>query len=151
MQKFFTSFATKTAKIMGTSWAFLSAALVIAVWAVTGPLFHYSDTWQLVINTGTTIVTFLMVFLIQNTQNRDGKAMQLKLDELISAVKEAHNDMIDIESLTDEQLEEIAKKYKKVGLKDDDDKTKEVASRTAEQVAKETVEDVTEKEIQKVA
>src|SRR6266852_2003370 len=111
MREFFTAFARKTALTVGAYWAFLSALLLVAAWAITGPLFHYSDTWQLVINTATTIITFLMVFLIQNTQNRDGKAMQLKLNELISAVKEAHNDMIDIESLSDAQLEQIAQRY----------------------------------------
>src|ERR1700754_4271706 len=105
MGKFFTAVASKTAHLVGTYWAFLLAVLVVVVWATTGPLFHYSDTWQLVINTGTTIVTFLMVFLIQNTQNRDAKAMHLKLDELIAAMKAAHNEMIDIEDLNDKQLE----------------------------------------------
>ncbi|HXG95180.1 MAG TPA: low affinity iron permease family protein [Blastocatellia bacterium] len=112
MRKFFTTFAAKTAQAVGSYWAFLLAVAVVIVWALTGPMFNYSDTWQLVINTGTTIVTFLMVFLIQNTQNRDAKAMHLKLDELISAVKAAHNEMIDIEHLSDEQLEEIAEVYK---------------------------------------
>jgi low affinity Fe/Cu permease len=113
MRALFTAFATKTAKAMGSIWAFLLAFLIIVVWGITGPLFHYSDTWQLVINTGTTIITFLMVFLIQNTQNRDAKAMHLKLDELILSMKTAHNEMLDIEELTDEQLEKIAATYKK--------------------------------------
>jgi low affinity Fe/Cu permease len=113
MRKMFTAFATKTAKATGSIWSFLLALLIIIVWGVTGPLFHYSDTWQLVINTGTTIITFLMVFLIQNTQNRDAKAMQLKLDELILSMKGARNEMLDIEELTDEQLEAIAEVYRK--------------------------------------
>jgi low affinity Fe/Cu permease len=112
MRAMFTAFATKIAKATGSIWAFLLALLVIVVWGVTGPLFHFSDTWQLVINTGTTIITFLMVFLIQNTQNRDGRAMQLKLDELIFSIKSASNEMLDIEELTDEQLETIAETYK---------------------------------------
>jgi low affinity Fe/Cu permease len=87
--------------------------MLVVGWAVTGPVFHYSDTWQLVINTTTTIITFLMVFLIQNTQNRDGRAVQLKLDELIAAVKDADNDMIDIESLSEVQLERIARRYER--------------------------------------
>ena len=111
MREFFAAFAKQTAQVVGAYWAFLAALALVAGWAVTGPLFHYSDTWQLVINTATTIITFLMVFLIQNTQNRDARAMQLKLNELIAAVKEAHNDMIDIESLSDAQLERIARRF----------------------------------------
>src|SRR3954471_4670587 len=85
----FQTFATTASSIVGSRWSFLAAAIIIAVWAVTGPLFHYSDTWQLVINTGTTIVTFLMVFLIQNTQNRDARAIHLKLDEIIRSTHAA--------------------------------------------------------------
>jgi low affinity Fe/Cu permease len=91
----------------GTASAFLGATTIIFVWALTGPLFHFSDTWQLVINTSTTIVTFLMVFLIQNTQNRDGKALHLKLDELIRAVDGARNNLIDLDRLSDAELEEL--------------------------------------------
>src|SRR5436309_13843786 len=109
----FRKFAQSTAQAVGSSWAFMLSLIVIIAWAVTGPMFHYSDTWQLVINTSTTIITFLMVFLIQNTQNRDAKAIHLKLDELIKGVKAAHNEMINIEDLTDEQLEEIAAFYRK--------------------------------------
>lgn len=111
---FFTSFARKVAAGTGTPVAFLTALLIITIWAVTGPIFHFSDTWQLVINTGTTIVTFLMVFLIQNTQNRDAKATQLKLDELIVAIKEARNQMLDIESLSDEELAQLELPYHKL-------------------------------------
>ena len=99
--------ASVAAKAVGSPWAFILAVSTVILWAVSGPIFGYSDTWQLVINTSTTIVTFLMVFLIQNTQNRDGKAMQLKLDEVIRALEKAHNQMIDLESLTDEELEEL--------------------------------------------
>jgi low affinity Fe/Cu permease len=88
-----------------------AAIAVVAVWLATGPLFHYSDTWQLAINTGTTIVTFLMVFLIQNTQNRDSLALQIKLDELIRAVEGAHNAMLDLESLTEEELTAMRQRY----------------------------------------
>jgi low affinity Fe/Cu permease len=87
------------------------ALAVIVIWAITGPLFHFSDTWQLVINTGTTIVTFLMVFLIQNTQNRDGAAMQIKLDELIRALKGAHNELVDLEDMTERELEQVKARY----------------------------------------
>ncbi|MFL6784498.1 MAG: low affinity iron permease family protein [Sphingomicrobium sp.] len=110
MRKFFTSFATKTSTGAGHPFAFMLAVSVILVWAATGPLFHYSDTWQLVINTGTTIVTFVMVFLIQNAQNRDASAIQCKLDELIRAVGHARNQFIGIEHLTDLQLREIREK-----------------------------------------
>lgn len=103
----FSAFAQKTAAWTGHPMAFLLALLVIIVWIVTGPLFKYSDTWQLVINTGTTIITFLMVFLIQNTQNRDMLTMQLKLSELVLALKGAENKFASIEDLSDEELEEL--------------------------------------------
>jgi low affinity Fe/Cu permease len=105
--KVFTRIATLIAAAAGQPLAFLLALGVVAVWAVTGPMFGYSDTWQLVINTGTTIITFLMVFLIQNSQNRDGAAMQAKLDEILRAIKEARSEFIGIEHLTDEQIEQI--------------------------------------------
>jgi low affinity Fe/Cu permease len=103
----FSHFAQKTALWSGHPLAFLLAVVVIVVWIVTGPIFHYSDTWQLVINTGTTVVTFLMVFLIQNTQNRDMLAVQLKLSELVLAMKGAENSYAAIEDLTDEELQEL--------------------------------------------
>lgn len=109
----FTRFAKFTSSATGRPSAFIAAAFIVFIWAVTGPIFKYSDTWQLVINTGTTIVTFLMVFLIQNSQNRDSLAIQLKLDELIKAVNEARNEMIDVEDLDEQELvekrEEMAK------------------------------------------
>jgi low affinity Fe/Cu permease len=107
----FARFSKVIAYATGRPWAFAFAALVILLWVVSGPFFHYSDTWQLVINTSTTIITFLMVFLIQNTQNRDSQAMHLKMDELIRAVKGAHTAMIDIEELTDHELLLIKKRY----------------------------------------
>jgi low affinity Fe/Cu permease len=110
----FGRFSAQVSGWMGSKWAFALAGLVIVVWAVTGPVFHYSDTWQLVINTGTTIVTFLMVFLIQNTQNRDARAINLKLNELIHAIDAARNQMIDIESLSDVELSEIQAKFVKI-------------------------------------
>ena len=100
-----------TVDATGSAWAFLAAVLVILAWAVTGPIFHFTDTWQLVINTGTTIVTFLMVFLIQNTQNRDTEAIQVKLDELIRATKGAHNALLDLEELEEEKLESFRRRY----------------------------------------
>jgi low affinity Fe/Cu permease len=107
MDRIFTRVATLIATAAGQPLAFLLAVGTVIVWAVTGPLFHYSDTWQLVINTGTTIVTFLMVFLIQNSQNRDGAAMQAKLDEILRAAREARSEFIGIEHLTDVQIEQI--------------------------------------------
>ena len=105
MRKFFNWFATKTSTAAGQPYTFVIAVAIILIWGVTGPMFHYSDTWQLIINTGTTIVTFLMVFLIQNSQNRDGAAMQAKLDELLRAVDKAREQFIGIEHLTDQQIE----------------------------------------------
>jgi low affinity Fe/Cu permease len=114
LNEFFRKFAAKAADAVGSSWAFLLATVIIVVWALTGPLFHYSDTWQLVINTGTTIITFLMVFLIQNTQNRDAKGIHVKLDELIKATSGARNDVIDLDVLSDEQLKHLEEEYKKL-------------------------------------
>lgn len=113
-EKGFHVFATKAAYLVGTKWAFLAALLVIVVWLISGPYFHYSDTWQLIINTGTTIVTFLVVFLIQNTQNRDPRAIHLKLDEIIKSIDKAQNEMIDIEHLSDAELQKLADKYQKL-------------------------------------
>jgi low affinity Fe/Cu permease len=113
----FGRFAAQASMWLGSKWAFAAAGMVIIVWALTGPIFHYSDTWQLVINTGTTIVTFLMVFLIQNTQNRDALAINLKLNELIRAIDAARDQMINIESLSDLELSKIQANY--VKLKDD--------------------------------
>ena len=110
----FTRFAKWTARAAGRPVAFAAAAGVIFVWAVTGPLFKFSDTWQLVINTGTTIVTFLMVFLIQNTQNRDTEALQVKLDELIRVTKGAHLALLDLEELDDRQLDRVRDLYEKL-------------------------------------
>src|SRR4051794_8621005 len=107
MYKFFSAVASKTAIWMGQPGAFIGATLACIVWAVSGPIFHYSDTWQLVINTATTVVTFLMVFLIQNSQNRDGAAIQAKLDELLRAVDKARGAFIGIEHLTDKEIEQI--------------------------------------------
>jgi low affinity Fe/Cu permease len=110
----FGRFAASASGWLGSKWAFAAAGAVIVVWAALGPIFHYSDTWQLVINTGTTIVTFLMVFLIQNTQNRDARAINLKLNELIHAIDNARNQMIDIEKLTDLELDELQIRYEKI-------------------------------------
>lgn len=107
----FTKFAKATARVTGKPVTFISAVIIILIWASSGPFFHFSDTWQLVINTGTTIITFLMVFLIQNTQNRDTEALQLKLDALICASKEAGNQLLNLEELDDEELDRIREEY----------------------------------------
>jgi low affinity Fe/Cu permease len=113
----FRIFARRSSTVLGSAWAFASAILIIVVWGLTGPTFHYSDTWQLIINTGTTIVTFLMVFLIQNTQNRDAKAVHLKLDEMIRALKGARNELVDLEKLSDEHLSSLEKQFERVRKK----------------------------------
>ena len=107
MRKLFNKIATYIATAAGQPFTFIAAVLIIIIWGVSGPMFHFSDTWQLVVNTGTTIITFLMVFLIQNSQNRDGAAMQAKLDELLRAVEKAREKFIGIEHLTDQQIELI--------------------------------------------
>jgi low affinity Fe/Cu permease len=112
---FFRRFAHRMSCGMGSPWAFTVAALVIVVWAFSGPVFGFSDTWQLVINTGTTIVTFLMVFLIQNTQNRDATALHLKLDELIRAVNGARTSLVDLEELSDDELERLRQEFRRLG------------------------------------
>jgi low affinity Fe/Cu permease len=127
-------FARKTSRILGSAWAFVCAIVIIVVWALTGPTFHYSDTWQLIINTGTTIVTFLMVFLLQNTQNRDAKAVHLKLDELIRAVGPARNKLVDLEKLSDDELQTLEQEFEKVrkkaaGLKEKVEELKAAADR----------------------
>ena len=110
----FRQVSKKTAELVGTPAAFLGSVLLILIWGGSGPLFHFSDTWQLVVNTATTIITFLMVFLIQNTQNRDAKALHLKLDELIRSHHPANDDLIDIQKLSDEELDQLEKRYERI-------------------------------------
>lgn len=114
MNEVFRKVAQRISAVMGSPWAFISAVLLVALWALTGPLFEYSSNWQLIINTGTTILTFLMVFLIQNTQNRDSKALHLKMDELIYKTKAARNQLIDLEDLPDEELDKLQRQFEKI-------------------------------------
>src|SRR5215510_3539918 len=107
----FSKLAHKASALLGQSTAFAAACAIIIVWALTGPIFGYSDTWQLIVNTGTTIITFLMVFLVQNTQNRDARALHLKLDELLRSVKQARNNLIDLENCTDEEIDRIERQF----------------------------------------
>jgi len=121
MRDAFRIFARNSSIVVGSAWAFTIAVIIIVVWAVTGPTFHFSDTWQLIINTATTIVTFLMVFLIQNTQNRDAKAVHLKLDEIIRALKNARNELVDLEELSDEDLKKLEKEFQRIRQKAEHD------------------------------
>jgi low affinity Fe/Cu permease len=114
LNEFFRKFSSVTSEIVGSSWSFIAAVLIIIIWAGTGPAFGYSDTWQLVINTGTTIITFLMVFLIQNTQNRDARAIHLKLDELLRAQEGARTSMANLENLPDEELKRLSEEFKQL-------------------------------------
>jgi low affinity Fe/Cu permease len=117
----FRVFARRSSIILGSAWSFAGAVLVILVWLLTGPTFHFSDTWQLIINTATTVITFLMVFLIQNTQNRDAKAMHLKLDEIIRAIKDARDELVDLEDLSDEDLKKLEEQFKRLRQKAEQD------------------------------
>ena len=132
----FNNLAKAASKVCGPYQAFTAAVLIVILWATTGPLFHFSDTWQLVINTGTTIVTFLMVFLIQNTQNRDAKAIHLKLDELIRAIKGARNDLVLLEDMSDEELEELAKQFARLKTRNENREPALRAKREAEEVSR---------------
>jgi low affinity Fe/Cu permease len=119
MNELFRKFSHRISEVVGSPWSFIVAVTIIIIWGLTGPIFQFSDTWQLVINTGTTIVTFLMVFLIQNTQNRDAKAIHLKLDELIRAIDKARDNLVDLEDLTDEELNQLEEEFKKFREKAD--------------------------------
>jgi low affinity Fe/Cu permease len=134
MKHAFRRFAAGAATVTGSPWAFLIAVLVILTWAVSGPLFNFSDGWQLTINTGTTIVTFLMVFLIQNTQNRDTVAIQLKLDELLRGVVGARTSLVDLENLSDEDLALLHQQFARLQLS---------AAKSERDAAKQAIEDAT--------
>ena len=114
VHELFHKFAVKVSKLAGSPWMFAGALTLIVIWILTGPVFHFSDTWQLVINTGTTIITFLMVFLIQNTQSREAEAIQLKLDELLRAVAKARTSLVDLEDLSEEELEHLHEEFRRL-------------------------------------
>lgn len=137
---FFEKFSSKVSHITGSPGAFFLALTAIVVWGVTGPLFHYSDTWQLVINTGTTIITFLMVFIIQKSQNKDSKSLQLKLNELIAANKQASNRLIVVEDLSEEELDTLHKYYCKLA-----EETKKRMSMKESHSVEEAIENADEK------
>ncbi len=133
IDRLFTRISSAAAQAAGQPWAFIAALAVVLVWVVTGPVFHYSDTWQLVINTGTTIITFLMVFIIQNSQNRDSAALQAKLDELIRAVEGARSGFIGIEHLTDREIEQLRRNLEREeGGSECDESVDETLRRLAE-------------------
>ncbi len=134
MTEFFRRFSHKASEMVGSAWAFLIALGVILVWAATGPIFGFSDTWQLVINTGTTIVTFLMVFLIQNTQNRDAKAMHLKLDEIIRSIHTARNQMVNLEHLSDDELARLEQQFRRISKMPDDPAEQAIAEDISEDI-----------------
>jgi len=117
MREYFRKFAHDAASAMGTSWAFFVACVVVVVWAISGPAFAFSDTWQLVINTGTTIVTFLMVFLIQATQNRDSKAIHLKLDELLRAIAKARTGLVGLEHMSEDDLNQLEREFNTIRMR----------------------------------
>ena len=119
VQDAFRRFARAASALLGTAWVFVGAITIIVIWAATGHFYDYSDTWQLLINTGTTIVTFLMVFIIQNTQNRDSKAVHLKLDELIRAIDSARNHLVNVDRLSDEELKKLEAQFKRISNKAD--------------------------------
>jgi low affinity Fe/Cu permease len=121
VQYAFRIFAHQSSMVLGSAWAFVGALVVVLVWVLTGPTFHFSDTWQLIINTATTVITFLMVFLIQNTQNRDTKAIHLKLDEMIRALKGARNQLVDLEDLSDEELKKLEEQFQRLRKKAEHD------------------------------
>jgi low affinity Fe/Cu permease len=124
MRDLFHIIAQKTSNAVGSPWAFTLAIAIIIIWGISGPVFGYSDTWQLIINTGTTIITFLMVFLIQNTQNRDAKVIHLKLDELIRATKRARNHLVDLEDLSDDEIRELEQEFQRLRKRDDNRRKK---------------------------
>lgn len=148
MNEFFRRFSNRVSNATGSPWAFIIAVAVIIIWAVTGPLFKFSDTWQLVINTSTTIVTFLMVFLIQNTQNRDSKALHLKLDEIIRSLGDARNSFVDLEDLSDEDIARIQGEFIRLKQKAHEDPSND---QTVGEIIEEAVENAIEDKVEETA
>jgi len=132
----FRRWAAATSRAMGSAWTFAIALVAVIVWAATGPIFHYSETWQLVINTGTTIITFLMIFLVQNSQNRDSRAIQLKLDELLRGVKGARTAMVDLEDATDEELEKLQAEFERLRREEEVPRSEEAEEANEEKEAR---------------
>lgn len=139
MRKAFQKVSNKVAALVGSPFSFLFALLIVIIWATTGPIFGFSDTWQLVINTGTTIITFLMVFLIQNTQNRDAKAMHLKLDELIQSIKGARNEFINLEDLSDDELAALDTDFRNIHHEQSSELTKRLGEMIALEKTKRSI------------
>ncbi len=127
----FHRFAKRASGVLGTPWGFVIALFIILVWGITGPIFHFSDTWQLIINTGTTIVTFLMVFLLQNTQNRDAKSTAIKLDELIRAISGARNDLLDLDRLSEQELARLENEFQELSDKASDARDAKVKAKSS--------------------
>jgi low affinity Fe/Cu permease len=154
----FRRIAERSAALMGSSWSFLVAVLVIMLWAVSGPVFGFSNTWQLVINTGTTIITFLMVFLIQNTQNRDSKAIHLKLDELLKGVKGARTSLVDLEDMSDDELRSLQQEFEamhhrlseEVGERSEE-VSAEAGARAGAEVGERVAQETVDQRVQQVA
>lgn len=138
MNQIFHKFAYKSAEAVGSPMSFIIALLIVIGWAVVGPFYNYSDTWQLVINTGTTIVTFLIVFLIQNTQNRDTKMIQIKIDELIRAVSSARNQLLNLENLSDDELISLQQEFERLGKRAREENTKNLLSQCSRLEKRET-------------
>jgi low affinity Fe/Cu permease len=143
MNEFFRKAARSASSVLGSAWSFTAAVLVVLVWAALGPIYHFSDTWQLVINTGTTIITFLMVFLIQNTQNRDSKALHLKIDELLYAMKEARTGLVGLEELSDAELEKLERDFRRVARREARQEAREETQATLAEKTGEVIEAAT--------
>src|SRR6266849_403918 len=132
MNQWFRNFSVGAANALGSSWMFIANVFLILVWLFAGPFFHYSDTWQLLVNTATTVFTYLAVFLIQNTQNRDAKAIHLKLDELIKGVEGARTHLVDLENLSDEELESLQSEFSRLRAKHEGPETRQQDAKTAD-------------------
>jgi low affinity Fe/Cu permease len=147
MNEFFRKAARSASVVLGSAWSFTAAVTVVLLWAALGPVYHFSDTWQLVINTGTTIVTFLMVFLIQNTQNRDSKALHLKIDELLYAMKEARTGLVALDELSDAELEKLERDFRRVARREARQEARQETQATLAEEAKAEAAEAKETEV----